>query len=221
MLLEGFDRHLTLKDVVSSFYKDPRFPLIPSLDYIRDAIFAVLQEPDHAGPGTGGWELIGSDGSTLHVESAKQIAINSVQIQLRRRISQTMDQSGAATDRTNDGPRGLGESTPGQTGPTSNGNEPLTTGPHDRVIRDGMKKPDSYSWYSVELTNRSITDEAKRDNIRRHLIWLAGRLDDDALDHQLITLKYDLMAGSDPALTADLENRATAIDAKVQVREET
>jgi hypothetical protein len=39
LLLDDFDRHLTLKDVISSFYKDPRFPLVPTLDEIRQVIF--------------------------------------------------------------------------------------------------------------------------------------------------------------------------------------
>src|SRR6266446_3849758 len=83
-LLDSFDRHLTLKDVVSSFYKDPRFPLVPSLDEIRQVIYDLLQPAGHAGPGTGGWELVGSDGLRLHVDGPKQLAISSIQQQLRR-----------------------------------------------------------------------------------------------------------------------------------------
>src|ERR1019366_10655532 len=85
ILLEGFDRHLTLKDVVSSFYKDPRFPLVPTLDEIRQVVFDLLQPANQAGRGRGGWELIGSDGLPLHVQGPKQLAISSVQQQLRRR----------------------------------------------------------------------------------------------------------------------------------------
>jgi hypothetical protein len=83
------------------------------------------------------------------------------------------------------------------------------------------KKPDSYSWYRVEITNRSITDEAKREGIRAHLVWLASKLDDDTLDHQLITLKYELMAGADPVLADDAKARAKAIQAnKAEVENE-
>jgi hypothetical protein len=84
LLLDSFDRHLTLKDVLSSFYKDPRFPLIPTLDEIRQVVYSLLQPTDQAGSGTGGWELVGSDGVPLHVEGPKQLAINSIQQQLRR-----------------------------------------------------------------------------------------------------------------------------------------
>jgi hypothetical protein len=46
-------------------------------------------------------------------------------------------------------------------------------------------------------------------------------LDDDNLHHQLFTLRYELMAASDPTLAADLKARAQAIQAnKFSVEEE-
>ena len=73
----------------------------------------------------------------------------------------------------------------------------------------------------MEIVNRSITDEAKRDVIRAHLVWLANKLDEDSLDHQLMTLKYELMAGTDASLTADFKMRAQAIQAnKADIEEE-
>jgi len=42
-------------------------------------------------------------------------------------------------------------------------------------------------------------------------VWLASKLDDDTLDHQQITLKYELMAGADPNLADDVKARAKAI----------
>ena len=85
----------------------------------------------------------------------------------------------------------------------------------------GAPKPSSFSWYKAEVVNRSITDETKREAIRAHLIWLATKLDDDTLNHQLFTLRYELMASSDVGLAADLKARALAIQAgKVSVEEE-
>ena len=75
------------------------------------------------------------------------------------------------------------------------------------------EQPNSYSWYRVEVTNRSTTDETKREAIRAHLVWLASKLDDDTLDHQLMTLKYELMAREDPNLADDVKARANAIQA--------
>ncbi len=213
LLLDSFDRHLTLKDVLSSFYKDPRFPLVPTLDEIRQVVYNLLQPADYAGPGTGGWELVGSDSVPLHVDGPKQLAISSIQQQLRR--AKTQDKS--------NGSRECGSGTvlretkdSGITGDAGNGGTVTS-------IRSGGKdkKRDSYSWYRVEVTNRSITDETKREAIRAHLVWLASKLDDDALDHQLITLKYDLLAGSDPTLDDDIKTRAKSIQAnKIEVEEE-
>jgi hypothetical protein len=106
-------------------------------------------------------------------------------------------------------------------GSMHSGNRIATSTSSVSATSDDLKtKHDSYSWYSVELTNRSIVDEHKRDEIRKHLIWLATQLDDDSLDHQLITLKYDMMSCSDPMLAADVQTRAAAIDAKVSIRDE-
>ena len=51
LLLDSFDRHLTLKDVLSSFYKDPRFPLV---SYSRRDTPSHLQ-PTPAGRPRGAW----------------------------------------------------------------------------------------------------------------------------------------------------------------------
>jgi len=45
------------------------------------------------------------------------------------------------------------------------------------------------------------------------LRWLASKLDDDALDHQLVTLRYELNAATSEQFTADLNQRAGALDA--------
>jgi hypothetical protein len=211
LLLEGFDRHLTLKDVVSSFYKDPRFPLVPTLDEIRQVIFNLLQPANHAGSGTGGWELVGSDGVALHIQGPKQLAISSVQQQLRRKRS--ADVPAAAKPESDPG---AAESIVTQTAiPFATD----TTPPHTSLV--GATKASSFSWYKAEVINRSITDETKREAIRAHLIWLATKLDDDTLNHQLFTLRYELMASSDAGLAADLKARALAIQAgRVSVEEE-
>jgi hypothetical protein len=216
LLLDGFDRHLTLKDVLSSFYKDPRFPLVPTLDEIRQVIFNLIQAADHAGPGTGGWELVSSENVRLHVEGPKQLAISSIQQQIRRIKNESSDDSGESnSDETVDvsGTHTEGDRRAIQTSTTN-----------DTSVRsaDGKAtKPLSYSWYRVEVNNRSIRDEGKREAVRGHLLWLASKLDDDMLDHQLITLKYELMAGSDRTLVDEVKSRAISIQAnKVEVEEE-
>jgi hypothetical protein len=218
LLLDSFDRHLTLKDVLSSFYKDPRFPLIPTLDEIRQVIYNLLQPAEHAGPGTGGWELVGSDGVPLHVDGPKQLAISSIQQQLRRAKTKEL----LLGDRPGESGSGTAIAAGSGTGATSVGdNSGIVTTTGTAATGGKEKKPDSYSWYRVEVTNRSITDETKREAIRVHLVWLASKLDDDTLDHQLITLKYELMAGADANLADDVKARAKAIQAnKAEVENE-
>jgi hypothetical protein len=219
LLLDSFDRHLTLKDVLSSFYKGPRFPLVSTLDEIRQVIYNLLQPADHAGPGTGGWELVGSDDVPLHIEGPKQLAISSIQQQLRRTKTKRPFTGDSAGENGSGIETGGGSGT-GATGVDNNGGTDPITG--TGATGSGKeKKPDSYSWYRVEVTNRSITDETKREAIRAHLVWLASKLDDDTLDHQLITLKYELMAGADPHLADDIMARAKAIQAnKAEVDDE-
>jgi hypothetical protein len=228
ILLAGFDRHLTLRDVVSSFYKNPRFPMVPTLDDIRGAIFKMLQPPDHAGPGTGGWELVGSDNSPIQVVNAQEIAINSLHQQIRKRRPPSEahgDSDFAITDV--DADSDLGTTADKDDAPTTvpaattGGNAAATTSSNANVAMGRVKqKANSYSWYTVELENRSIVDEVKREDIRNHLRWLAAQLDNDQLDHQFITLKYEIMAAANPGLAADVKARANALDAKVQIRDE-
>ena len=107
LLLTGFDRHLTLKDVASSFYKDPRFPMVPTLDEIRKVIFDLLQPAGHEGGGTGGWELVASDNSILHVGTPQQVAINSIQQQLRPAVVEAeSSEDGSVRRATGAGPKG-------------------------------------------------------------------------------------------------------------------
>ena len=65
----------------------------------------------------------------------------------------------------------------------------------------------------MDITNRSIADETQRQAIRAHLLWLASKLDDDVLNHQLLTLKYELLAASDELLEQDLKTRGESIHA--------
>ena len=218
LLLDSFDRHLTLKDLVSSFYKDPRFPLVPSIDEIRQAVYGLLQPADHAGEGTGGWTLIGSDGGTLNVGSPDQLAISSIQQQLRRAgspsvpaIAEDTTTSPAVTNAgTSSAEPAVIGSDAADKGPSSEGAEASTT-----------SAPKTYSWYRVDVTNRSIADEARREAVRAHLLWLASKLDEDELDHQLMTLRYEINAATSGEFADELRQRAEGIQAgKVNIEED-
>jgi hypothetical protein len=53
----------------------------------------------------------------------------------------------------------------------------------------------------------------KRDEVRALLVWLASKLDDDSLNHQLVTLKWELNAASSAQFAEDLRQRAKSLDA--------
>ena len=208
-LLDGFDRHLTLKDLVSSFYKNPQFPLVPSLDEIRRAVFALIQPTAHAGEGTGGWELVDGSGMRFSPESPGQLAINSIQQQLRRAQPEPDPEP---ESRAADTVRGEGhERPPVDRSGTGRPAAPSVIGGYERA------EPAGYSWYRLNITNRSITDEARRDEIRKLLLWLASKLDDDSLDHQLVSLKYELNAATSDQFADDLRQRAAPLGGHCQV----
>ena len=83
-LLDGFDRDLTLKEVVQAFYKNPAFPLVPSTDEIRRVIAAMLVRPGGQPDADREWVIVDGDGNRLAIESDQQIAIGSLNQTLRR-----------------------------------------------------------------------------------------------------------------------------------------
>jgi len=207
-LLDGFDRHLTLKDLVSSFYKNPKFPLVPSLDEIRRAVFALIQPIGSGGEESGDWELVDGSGARFSPESPSQLAINSIQQQLRRTLRESeleRELQGADLVRK------------GEQEPPTIGSVPGWPVAVSLIAGRGQPEPVGYSWYRLSLTNRSITDEARRDEVRKLLLWLASMLDDDSLDHQLVTLKYELNAATSEQVTDDLRQRAAPLGAQIQV----
>ena len=71
------------------------------------------------------------------------------------------------------------------------------------------------------MTNRPIADEARREAVRAHLLWLASKLDEDELDHQLMTLRYEINAATSGEFADELRQRAEGIQAgKVNIEED-
>jgi hypothetical protein len=202
-LLDGFDRHLTMKEVFTSFYKNPAFPLVPSLDEIRQVIYDLIQPDGHNGEGTGGWELIDSAGARLEPQNPDQLAINSIQQQVRRARPTTSDDATTQSE------------VPDEHGATGHAQQGGTAGspPTGEHVEPKSKELDSYSWYRLDIVNRSIADSTRREDVRKVLLWLSAKLDDDLLDLQLITLKLELNAASSDELSHELEQRAKGVDA--------
>jgi hypothetical protein len=87
-LLGDFDRALTPREIVQSFYKNPAFPLVTSTDEIRRVLYELVGN---------GWELVDTDDDRLAVSGADQIAITSINQTLRRRSfeSESVPRDGA------------------------------------------------------------------------------------------------------------------------------
>ena len=189
--------------MVSSFYKNPQFPLVRSLDEIRQALFALIQPKWDGDEEVGGWELVDGTGTQLSVGSPAQLAISSIQQQLRHAQPEPYSGGGEGS-----GGRGVA--------PAGTSVEELKLQVEDAAGKvDATPSPaaEGYSWYRLDLLNRSITDDVKRDEVRALLVWLASKLDDDSLNHQLVTLKWELNAASSAQFAEDLRQRAKSLDA--------
>lgn len=186
-LLETFDRDLTPREIVQAFFRNPGFPLVPSTDEVRRAIYDLVND---------GWELVDADGNRLDVSTPGQIPINSINQTLRKQVVEettpappTTPAPDTTTDTTPGGSGGGGGDVPEQseTPPPSPGGggapEPATTGP--RV----------YKRYTVEVANRSITSAEGRDQVWQLLKELSKVLDPAnpaSPDHQLVNLQVTL-----------------------------
>ena len=185
-LLEDFARNLTLKEVTASFYQNPDFPLVPGAQEIRTVLFDLTRPAGHAGEGTGGWDLLDGAGNRLDPQSPDEIAIQSIQ--------QTIQRHTESDDRS-DGQHGV------QTPEDGTSDDP----------GDDSDEHESYAWYRIAVRNRSITDPDRRELTRKALLWLVAVLDDPTRGHQLVSLKFDLLAGKDQDFGGDFERRRDSL----------
>lgn len=194
-LLATFDRDLTPREIVQAFYKNPSFPLVPSTDEIRTAIYQLVAD--------GEWELADAAGDPLVVTSSGQIQITSINQTLRRRAGATPGSDGATGAGETGGSSGDGTPTNVPVGPIAS--IPPTSGPVQ------------YKRYRVVLANRSITSENARLEVWQILRELSKVVDpaSSQLDHQLISLDVTLTTADGHVL--DLESQAAHSEAKLTV----
>jgi len=215
-LLTTFDRALTPREVVQSFYKNPGFPLVPSTDEIRRAMFSLINDD---------WELVDAEGSPLALSSPGQIQINSISQTLRPRQHDTnADETETVAededeDQDDDGlfggavpgnkRRATGKPAPGKS--KDSGGQPAT---------DEQVGPKTYKRYTVEITNRSITAPETREQIWQLLKELSKVVDpaNSDRDHQLLNLTLTLTTAEGDQ--GALESKATQIGAKVRVEDD-
>ncbi len=220
-LLDGFERVLTPREVVQSFYKNPLFPLVSTTDEIRRTVFSLLVD---------GWELADSDGDTLAISSPEQISINSISQHLRREVSAVEDVTATV---------GAARGTATITIPRQSERPPVDSSRRHGLFEDedqdyrstgpaGESSPEggadhgsptaSFKRYHVDLSNRSITAPDARDQVWQLVKELAKVLDAPGADHQLITLSITLTTteGSQGAI----EQKAQQVGARTRVEDD-
>ena len=214
-LLDSFDRALTLKEVVQSFYKNPSFPLVPSTDDIRRAIYELVHH---------GWELVDSDGNRLAVSSPSQISINSISQELRRRVAtpptgDTAGTSGTAATTDTSGPVHGGGSLwdPDPSDDPYRADTSTASGTRPGSSADGTP---TYKRYVIDLVNRSITSSDTRDQVWQLLRELAKVVDtaNNSADHQLLSLSVSLTTAE--GHQGNIEDKARQAGARVRVEDD-
>jgi len=212
-LLDAFDRALTPKEVVQSFFKNPSFPFVPSTEEVRRAIYELLHR---------GWELVDSDGDPLAIASPANISIASIGQSLRRKVVQTAKTADttATTARVN---RTSTTALPGDGDSLLDPRDdpyradPATIADVPGAPSDGA--PVAYKRYIVELNNRSLTAPETREQVWQLLRELAKVVDlATPADHQLLNLSLTLT-------TADghhgaLEAKAQQAGGRVRVEDD-
>lgn len=201
-LLAEFDRALTPREIVQSFYKNPAFPLVTSTDEIRRVLYQLIARD---------WELVDADGNPLAVSGPEQIAIISINQTLRRRAPQAPpaqkprgSQPGGQAG--GDGPGG-GDTDGDQTGGATHGGG-----------QSGGADPAVYKRYRLQLSNKSITGGA-RDQAWQLLQELRKIIDPaNQADHQLLSLDLTLVTAE--GQQGAIESKAQALGARVTVEDD-
>ena len=210
-LLDRFDRQLTLREVRQAFYKNPDFPLVPSIDEIRRALFKLLQL---------GWEIVDPEGQRAGITSAGQIPVNSMN-QVLRRAQATPPSAGNGqppATRPADATRGhqASDHRPRQAQPEG-WHPPRTPAPPAPPAPGGAV---TYKRYRVRLDNLSVTGPDARGQAWKLLSELARLLDParEDFDHQLINI--DLTLTTAEGHTADLGTRIRDAGGRLDVEDD-
>jgi Protein of unknown function (DUF499) len=93
-LLERTPRALTLKEVTQQFYKNPAYPMVPSVDDIRRAVYDLLTGAER-------YEIVDASDEVLTITSADELLIGSMDQLLRKAtIAPAADTSPASHEDT-------------------------------------------------------------------------------------------------------------------------
>ena len=192
-LLAKMPRALTLKEIGQQFYKNAAFPMVPSPDDIRRAVFQTLSGP-------GAYEVVDGNGEALTISSVDELSIGSMELSLRK-----------ATGAPEAGTQAAGTPASGSA-PTPDVQYPTGTGqPHEGPGTEA--RPPHYRRYQMDVPNRSLVDPDTRRGLANLLQAVLDAVDPDTGgDIQLLDLQLNITAGS--AAVQEMEQRGRAIGAK-------
>lgn len=203
-LLDRFDRDLTLREVRQAFYKNPDFPLVPSLDEIRHAEFKLLDL---------GWQVVDVNGEPQNISNPGQITVNSVNLVLRRQPPETDEVT--ADDSVGGGGAASGDQdSSGSESSAGNGVGESAGADAGNVDSSGDV---SYKRYRIRIGSRSLANPEDRDKAWKLFAGIRAILDPSQrdLDHQLIQM--DLTLTTAEGHQGDLEQRALDLGARWEV----
>ena len=192
-LLAKMPRALTLKEIGQQFYKNAAFPMVPSPDDIRRAVFQTLS-------GAGAYEVVDGSGEALAISSVDELSIGSMELSLRK-----------ATGAPEAGTQAAGTPASGSA-PTPDVQYPTETG-QPREGPGAEARPPQYRRYQMDVPNRSLVDPETRRGLANLLQAVLDAVDPDTGgDIQLLDLQLNITAGS--AAVQEMEQRGRAIGAK-------
>jgi hypothetical protein len=169
------DRSYTVKEIVSRFWNDPRFPFVPSMAEVRKALFEAITEPD-ASTHRPAWEIVTGDGEVLTIDSPEAIAVNSIDHVIRLTSSTAADED---------------------PGPIDVPDDDITDGGGTRTEDLVFKR------YTIRLPRTDVKHVDGRTKVKRLLGALEEAFDDAGERAQLVELTISVTAVEGSLATAE------------------
>ena len=200
-LLAKIARDLTLKEIGQQFYKNPAFPLVPSVDDIRHALHPTLAGPDTC-------QVFDGEGPPKDIASSDELSIGSMELRLRRAPAPTTENL-QLPQPPNTNPNAAPTGGTGQ-GPTgSHSGRPADPAAATKATVD---TPPDYHRYRLEIPNRSMASTDARRTLANLLQELLDLVDPEiGGDIQLLDLQLTITAA--PAAVEKVESTAEAANA--------
>ncbi|WP_432983246.1 DUF499 domain-containing protein [Dactylosporangium sp. CA-233914] len=209
----NYGRNLTPKELFALPYSNPTWPLIATVDDLRQALFQLATGED--------WMLADSDGNEIRPADAGQIQPASVQQVLRPRPTVEAQPepgpSGGSGDSSGNGSAGNGQTAGGQAATKPEG---AGAGGTDSAGKDSAGDT-TYEVASVRMPLSSMTDDAKREAVWGVIRELASLIDPAKVNVDIQMLGFDITITTRSGETQQLADKAKSVPgAVVKVEDE-